>query len=119
MVHAARMLIATGVVMSFGAGCGDEGIDPGKVEDYIREQARLPQVIEEVTCPDGLDAREGDTCDCAIVREGGGEEAATIRQLDADGSIQIVGHRQTKPPPDASNVRIIPENVEAYIRGNA
>jgi hypothetical protein len=113
------MLIATGVVVSLGAGCGDEQLDSGKAEDYVREQARIPDVIEDVTCPEDIDAQEGETFECRISLRDGAEEATRIRQLDDEGSIEIVGHRQTRLPRDTTNVKIIPENVEAYIRGNA
>jgi hypothetical protein len=119
MIHAARMLIVAGVVVSAAPGCGDQTLDGGKVEDYLRDHARVPQVIAEVDCPDGRDAREGDTFECTISLEGGGEETATLRQVDGDGGFRIVGYRQTKLPPDRAGLTIIPENVEAYIRGNA
>ena len=114
------MLIVAGVVVSAAAGCGGETtLDDGKVEDYLLENARTPRAIETVDCPDGREAREGDTFECKVVLRNGAEEVARIRQEDDDGTFSVIGNRQTKLPADSSTLRIIPENVEDYIRANA
>lgn len=113
------MLVACGALVLGLAGCGDKTIDGDEVEDFIREGARVPQVIESVECPDERDVEEGDTFECKIVAEDGSEEAVTVRQEDDDGTVAIVGNRQTRLPDDRKNLEILPENVESLIRGAA
>lgn len=113
------MLVVSAVSVLALSGCGKEEIDDQKVEDFIRDEARVPAAIESVTCPEGRELEKGDTFDCKLVATDGSEEAVTIRQEDDDGNVTMVGNRQTKLPPDTENVEIVPENVEALIRGNA
>jgi Domain of unknown function (DUF4333) len=113
------MLIVAGVAMSAAAGCGDDTLDSGKVEDYLRDNARTPLAIDRIDCPDDVEATEGDTFECKVTLKTGAEEVTRIRQEDDDGTIRVVANQQTKLPPDTSAIRIIPENVEAYIRANA
>lgn len=120
MIHGARMLVATAVAVLLLAGCGEsDKIDPDKVEDHIRDQSGTPQIIEDVVCPDDVKTKEGATFECTLVLTDGSEESVTIRQEDDEGTIVIAGNRQTKLPEDRTNLEILPENVEALIRGSA
>jgi hypothetical protein len=94
-------------------------LDATRVEDYVREQSRVPQVIRDVICPEDRPFEKGDTFECRILIEDGSEEAIKIRQDDDDGTIVAAGNRQTRLPRDRSNLEILPENVEALIRGEA
>ena len=113
------MLVVSAVAALALGGCGENEIDAGKVEDFVRDNARVPQAIDSVTCPEGIEVEEGDTFDCKIVAKDGSEEAVSLLQEDDDGTVTITGNRQTKLPPQAEDVEIIPENVEALIRGAA
>ena len=110
------MLIATGVVVSALAGC-DETVDDGNVEDFVRENAQVPSLIESVDCPDDVEIDEGDTFECKIRTKGDGLETVTLRQVE-DKRVVRVGSRQVRLP-RGRELRIIPENVEGFIRGGA
>ena len=111
------MLIAGGVIVSFLAGCGTEKVDDEKVEDFLRENAGAPTLIESVDCPDDVEIDEGDTFDCEVHTEGDGLEVVTMRQIE-DDRVVPVGNRQVRLP-EGRELTIIPENVEALIRSRA
>jgi NAD(P)H-hydrate repair Nnr-like enzyme with NAD(P)H-hydrate epimerase domain len=111
------MLIAGGVVVSALAACGTETIDDGEVEEFLRDNAQAPSLIESVDCPSDVEVDDGDTFDCEVHTKGDGLEVTTIRQL-GDGDIEAQGTRQVRLP-QGEDVKIIPENVEALIRANA
>jgi hypothetical protein len=97
-------------------GCSEK-VDNGEVEDFIRENAQAPALIESVDCPDDVEIDEGDTFECDVRTKGGGFEKVTMRQGE-DGDVELAGTRQVQLP-DGRDTEIIPENVEALIRGQA
>ena len=103
--------------MSAVAGCGSETIDDGKVEEFMRENAQAPALIESVDCPSDIEIDEGDTFDCEVHTRGGGLEISTMRQLE-DERVELAGTRQVRLP-EGEDLEIIPENVESLIRGSA
>jgi Domain of unknown function (DUF4333) len=109
------MLIAGGVIVSL-AGCSDT-IDDEKVEDFLLENAQVPALIESVDCPSDIDVDEGSTFECEVHTRGGGLETSTLRQVE-DERVELVGTKQVRLP-EGEEVEIIPENVEALIRGQA
>ena len=117
MVHGARMLIVGGVVVSALAGCS-ENVDDEKVEEFLLDNAQAPALIESIDCPSDVEVDEGATFDCEVHTRGGGLETSTLRQVDDDGDIELVGTKQVRLP-EGTDVKIIPENVEALIRGQA
>jgi hypothetical protein len=119
MIQGARMLVVTGVAGLLLAGCGDQEIDAGKAEDFVRDTSRAPDLIHEVSCPDDVKVEEGETFECTIKVADGSEEVVTMRQTDDDGHIELAGNRQTKAPTDRDEFLILPENVESLIRGAA
>lgn len=113
------MLVACGAAVVLLGGCGeDDQIDAAEAESFIRERSRAPQVIDEVICPDGVEAAEGRTFDCRIMVEDGSEEEITLRQTDEEGHVEVIGNRQVKAPTDKKAFRILPENVESLIRSS-
>jgi hypothetical protein len=109
------MLIAGGVVVSL-AGCSDT-VDDEKVEDFIRDNAQVPALIESVDCPSDVEIDEGDTFDCDVHTRGGGLEVVRMRQVE-DERVERESVRQVRLP-EGEDVKIIPENVESLIRGRA
>lgn len=110
------MLIVSGVVVSAVTGCADT-VDDGRVEDFLRDNAQAPALIESVDCPDDVRIDEGDTFECRVHTKGGGLEAVTIKQVD-DGRVEPLAFRQVRLP-RGRDLKIIPENVEALIRARA
>lgn len=111
-----RMLIVAGVVVSAAAGCGDETIDEGKVEDFIRDHAPTPALIAAIECPDEEEVEEGARFECGVETARGGREVAAIRQT-GDGDFVWVGNRVERLP--RGQRYAVPENVEDYIRTQA
>jgi hypothetical protein len=109
------MLIAAGVVVSL-AGCSEQ-VDDEKVEDFLLENAQAPALIESIDCPDDVEIDEGDTFECEVHTKGDGLEVSTLRQVE-DERVELVGTEQVRLP-EGEDVRIIPENVESLIRGQA
>ena len=99
------------------AGCGGETIDAGKTEDVIREGSSNKRVIESVECPENVEVDEGDRFDCEIAISDGSEEAVTLEQLDDEGSVRVVGNRQTRLPHGGRGVTIKSVNAERLIEG--
>ena len=99
------------------AGCSDT-IDDEKVEEFVRENAQVPALIESVDCPSDIEVNEGATFECEVHTRGGGLETSTMRQVSDDGDIELVGTKQVRLP-EGEDVQIIPENVESLIRGQA
>jgi len=99
------------------AGCS-ENLDDEKVEDFLLDNAQVPALIESVDCPSDIEVDEGATFDCEVHTRGGGLETSTLRQVDDDGDIELVGTKQVRLP-EGTDVKIIPENVEGFIRGQA
>lgn len=102
--------------MSALAGCGGN-IDDEKVEDFLLDNAQAPALIESIDCPSDLEVDEGSTFDCEVHTRGGGLEISTMRQVE-DERVELVGTKQVRLP-EGTDVKIIPENVEALIRGQA
>ena len=102
--------------MSALAACGTETVDDEQVEDFLRENAQAPALIDSVDCPDDVEIDEGDTFDCEVNTKGGGLEVVTMRQVE-DERVERESVRQVRLP--EGDVKIIPENVEALIRGQA
>ena len=109
------MLIAAGVVVSL-AGCS-ETIDDEKVEEFLLDNAQAPALIESIDCPGDVEIDEGDTFECDVHTRGGGLEVTTVRQVE-DERVALVGTKQVRLP-EGEDVKIIPENVESLIRGQA
>jgi NAD(P)H-hydrate repair Nnr-like enzyme with NAD(P)H-hydrate epimerase domain len=110
------MLVVGGVVVSALAGCS-ENLDDQKVEDFLLDNAQAPALIQSIDCPSDVEVDEGSTFDCEVHTRGGGLEVSTLRQVE-DERVELVGTKQVRLPEDA-DVKIIPENVEALIRGQA
>lgn len=110
------MLVVGGVVVSALAGCS-ENLDDEKVEDFLLENAQAPALIESIDCPSDIEVDEGSTFDCEVHTKGGGLEISTMRQVD-DERVELAGTKQVRLP-EGTDVKIIPENVEALIRGQA
>ncbi|MEA2387051.1 MAG: hypothetical protein QOJ22_1225 [Thermoleophilaceae bacterium] len=110
------MLIGLGVVMSALSGCSDT-VDDGRVEDFLRENAQAPALIESVECPGDVEIDEGDTFVCEVHTRGGGLETVTLEQV-GDERVEPIGFKQVRLP-RGRDLKIIPENVEALIRSRA
>ena len=76
--------------MSAVAGCGTEKVDDGKVEDFLRDNAQAPALIESIDCPDDIEIDEGSTFECEVHTKGGGLEVVTMRQVEDERVVGII-----------------------------
>jgi len=114
-----RRLIPLLVLVAVAAiGCGEKQVKTDKVEALIEDGSASKQLIESVDCPDEVEAHKGDTFDCEVEIRDGSREKVTVRQLDDDGTVRVVGNRQTRLG-RGKDVKIRPENAERLIQGNS
>jgi hypothetical protein len=64
-------------------------IDAGKAEDLVRKVAGSGRIqLKSVTCPDGQEAKKGETFDCDIAYVDGNKGTMTIHMTNDDGGVQ-------------------------------
>jgi hypothetical protein len=70
------------------AGCGEEVIDDGKAEGFIRDglEDQGGLTVASVDCPSDVDVEKGKTFDCTAETDRGRFEV-TIRMTDDEGTI--------------------------------
>jgi hypothetical protein len=100
------------------AACGEKQVKTDKVETLIEDGSANKQLIESVDCPDEVEARKNATFDCTVKIRDGSREKVTVRQLDDDGTVRVVGNRQTRLGA-GKDVKIRPENAERLIQSNS
>lgn len=90
----ASTLLPTGaaaVVMALLAGCGTTMIDSGKAEDSIKklvvDQAGVK--VRSVDCPEGKEAKAGDTFTCAVTASDGTKGDALVTEKDDEGNVHV------------------------------
>ena len=82
------LAVALAAVLSLVlAACGNT-LDLSDVEDTITKDAEAAGLtVEEVDCPDDIEAKEGDTFDCTVKADGE-ELPLTLTQKDDDGNLE-------------------------------
>ncbi len=96
-----RRLAMTAVLVMAGVfvvGCGDTVIDNTKAEDAIQRnlESSLHHSVSSVTCPSDQKVDPGATFDCAIVFAGGKGATATLKILNKDADVSLVGLKANK-----------------------
>lgn len=86
-----RLAIAMVAALALvAAGCGSSTLDTAEIEDEVQELAEDRDLqVEGVTCPDDIEAKEGDEFDCDVELEGGDEIEAEVTQRNDDGDVRI------------------------------
>jgi hypothetical protein len=82
------LLVFAGAVV---AGCGGSStLDTAEVERELEDLAEEEDIeVEDVTCPDDVEAKEGDTFDCDIETRDGVEIEAEVEQRNDDGDVRV------------------------------
>jgi len=70
------------------AGCAASQLDPGKVEQAVRDRAQ-GVTFSEVVCPADVAAVAGGTFECVATGENGTRVIVTVTQLDAEGGVTL------------------------------
>jgi hypothetical protein len=80
-----RAAAGLALVVAFGAaGCGKQVVRHGKVEDFIRQNARAP--LRSVSCPADVEAKVGNTLACGVVASNGSEGTLTVHITSVSGT---------------------------------
>jgi hypothetical protein len=92
---AALALLLFGLV---AAGCGETVIDDVKAEEAIQSnlEKSLDAKIKTVDCPADEKVETGKTFTCTVVYSDGKKEAATLKILNEDADVSLVGLKPTK-----------------------
>jgi uncharacterized lipoprotein len=84
-----RNLAALALSVLAVSGCGSTEIDAGKTEDLIKENVSGPPP-REVECPEGVEAKKGETFQCELTYAGGLPAATvTVHIQDDDGRVRF------------------------------
>jgi hypothetical protein len=68
------------------AGCTSTEIDSGKAETFLRDNVPGARAA---TCPDGVEAKKGDTFECDLDYEDGRRAKVTVHIENDDGRVSI------------------------------
>ncbi len=80
------------------AGCGETVIDDVKAEGAIQQslETSLHEKIKRVDCPSGQKVEAGKTFTCAVVFVKGEEATATLKIIDKEADVKLVGLKAKK-----------------------
>ena|ERR1044072_1347756 len=80
------------------AGCGETVIDDVKAEGAIKSnlEKSLDEKITSVDCPSDEKVEKGKTFTCAVKFSDGQQATATLKILNEDADVSLVGLKPTK-----------------------
>jgi hypothetical protein len=87
------------LVAGFAAiGCGETVIDDVKAEGAIQSnlQKSLDAKIKSVDCPSDQKVETGETFTCMVIFSDGKQATATLKILNEDADVSLVGLKQNK-----------------------
>jgi hypothetical protein len=92
---AAAALLAIAVV---GTGCGETVIDNTKAEGAIESnlEKALHEKIKSVECPSDQKVEAGKTFTCTVIFSDGKQATATLKILNKDADVSLVGLKPKK-----------------------
>jgi Domain of unknown function (DUF4333) len=83
-----RMLAVLAIAALALIGCGGTEIDAGKTEDLIEDNVTGPPP-SSVKCPEGVEAKKGETFECELTYEDRGPATVTVHIVDDDGRVRF------------------------------
>ncbi len=99
MIFAVRCLAvaALAAVALIAAGCGETVIDSAKAEDAVQSslETSLHEKITAVDCPSDEEVEAGKTFVCTVEFSGDKQAKATLKILNEDADVKIVGFKAT------------------------
>ena len=80
------------------AGCGETVIDNTKAQDAIQHnlETSLHEKITSVSCPSDQKVDPGTTFDCTVDFSNGKQATATLKILNKDADVSLVGLKPNK-----------------------
>ncbi len=94
----AGAVVAIVVVGLVAAGCGETVIDNTKAQDAIQHnlETSLHEKITSVSCPSDQKVDPGATFDCTVDFSNGKQATATLKILNKNADVSLVGLKQNK-----------------------
>lgn len=91
-------LVSLLVVAAVAAGCGETVIDDVKAEGAIQSnlEKSLDAKIKSVDCPSDEKVEAGKTFTCSVVFSDGEKATATLKILNDDADVSLVGLKANK-----------------------
>jgi len=91
-------LVSLLVVAAVAVGCGETVIDDVKAEGAIQSnlEKSLDAKIKSVDCPSDEKVEAGKTFTCSVVFSDGDKATATLKILNDDADVSLVGLKPTK-----------------------
>ncbi len=82
-----------GAVVLVVSGCGETVIDDQKTEETVKAslERSLHEKIKSVDCPTGEKVEPGNTFTCAVDFSKGEEATATLKILDTEADVHLIG----------------------------
>lgn len=101
MITPARSILAValiGAVALVVSGCGETVIDDQKTEGAVKAslERSVHEKIKSVDCPTGEKVDPGNTFTCAVDFSKGEEATATLKILNSDADLHLVGLEANK-----------------------
>ena len=91
-------LLAVGAIALAATGCGDTVIDSAKAEGAIKShlEKSLHEKITAVECPSDQKVEAGKTFTCTVNFSHAKQETATLKILNKDADVSLVGLKPNK-----------------------
>jgi Domain of unknown function (DUF4333) len=100
MRFSARLAAAAALLLIalVGAGCGETVIDNTKAEGAIESnlEKALHEKIKSVECPSDQKVEAGKTFTCTVIFSDGKQATATLKILNKDADVSLVGLKPKK-----------------------
>jgi hypothetical protein len=97
-LRAAFLAAALAAVAFAATGCGETVIDDQKAEGAIQSslEKSLHEKIKSVDCPSDQKVEAGKTFSCVVVFSNGKQATATLKILNKDADVSLVGFKPSK-----------------------
>jgi hypothetical protein len=97
-LRAAFLAAALAAVAFAATGCGETVIDDQKAEGAIQSslEKSLHEKIKSVDCPSDQKVEAGKTFSCVVVFSNGKQATATLKILNKDADVSLVGLKPSK-----------------------
>ena len=104
-VRSTVALALLGALMLVLSGCGDTVIDDVKTEEAVESslEKSLHEKISGVDCPSNVKVEAGKTFTCTVDLPKGEQATATLKILNSDADVSLVGLKASKANAGTAN----------------
>jgi hypothetical protein len=97
-VRSTLVLALFGALMLVASGCGDTVIDDVKTEEAVKDslETSLHEKIGAVDCRSNVKVEAGKTFTCTVDLPKGEQATATLKILNSDADVELVGLKANK-----------------------